>query len=533
MKAVARWCAAAAALLLSACAINLSSVKFQQTKPAPDARFPVLSAEQRVCEVERELALYVDAAQQLWLACPYRYEGRTIPLVAYIGPDVSKGAVEFTYGQATEKMKSMKKQALRKCGTSQYCADLGALGFMDFTVRLADKKAFVRYLDLSAGLKEVEDFYAGLGAEAPATAALDPQLRRLLEPARVVQRVDGLASLAQYRAAAGRIEAAGLGDNTRVRAALDARRTTLEVADFRQQGSFEGYQSAYRLTRERADLDAMQPLARTEAQRSGVFAALVGRYQGAERTPETLALADTFAATEGDRATLAELRRVAEEERQAALRREEEARQAALARQEQARLAEQRRQEAEQQAQARREEEARQAALRAQQARAEEQACLANAACRRAWEARREECTQKVMSCRAGCDRATGSGSYGSFIANLSAAALARACYAGCKCENGFGDLVNRFNVATTGVGDAPRATAPAPAVAAAAGPKAFECRIYCKSSTGPTITRRIEAASLKEAARIAGERANEFCAADGKSHASSKRLDESQCRAR
>ena len=90
-----------------------------------------------------------------------------------------------------------------------------------------------------------------------------------------------------------------------------------------------------------------------------------------------------------------------------------------------------------------------------------------------------------------------------------------------------MGDLVARFNLATSGSS----AGTPAGAKPAAPAPaKAFECKLFCKSANGPTITRRIDAGSRKEAARIASDRADEFCERYGHGRASPVAFAESQC---
>ena len=538
------------ALLLGGCAINLSRVQFDEPKQgAPKARFGPIGALQSVCEVERQLALYTDENQHLWLACPYRYEGRTVPLVAYIGPDTQKGGIEFTQNAATAKIKSMKKEALRRCGASQYCSDLSAYGYFDFSVRLEKNQARISYLNLAGGLQETERFYAGLDGSS-AAMPLDPQLLRLVQTPRILAAVERLDTLAKYRNVHAQVSALGLAESEPLRSAFQARERVLRVADFRQQGSFEGYRSAHGLTGDRSDLDAMRKLAVGGEQKSAVFAGLTQAFRSS-RQPELLQEAEAFASTASETAELAELRQALEQERQAELRRQEEARQADLRRQEQTRLVEQQRQEAVRVAEARRQEAARAAEAQAQEVRAAEERCLRDAACRQAWEDRRAQCLQKVQGCRQGCDRATGSGSYSSFLSNLTAAAMARACYAACTCDNGFGDLLTRFNMAVAGNAGAPAAarqqvdtnqpraaTDTAAAARAApprpeAKPKVFECKIYCKSASGPTIIRRFEAPTRKAAAQQAGDGANEFCAQDGKGYASAAVLPESQCRER
>ena len=52
----------------------------------------------------------------------------------------------------------------------------------------------------------------------------------------------------------------------------------------------------------------------------------------------------------------------------------------------------------------------------------------------------------------------------------------------------------------------------------------------YCKSATGPTIYKKVQAASRREAAKMVGDNADQICANDGKSYASSRDFPESQC---
>ncbi len=499
------------AVLLSGCAIP--RVKFDDANPAQESRIRNIGAEQSICEVERQLALFTDENKNLWLNCPYRYQGRTVQALSYIGPRPHKGTTDFVYDDASRKMNSMHKEPLKGCGTRRYCADLDQYGYLDFSIKIVDTKARINYLDVSNGLKDVESFYENLDG-----SVLDKQLVRLVDTARVVERLNRISTLTQIRSAQEQLEKLGLTDRTPIRSALSTKRTELEIADFRQMGSFAGYQSAFRLAGEQSDLESMQKLAETDEQKSSVFAALIQDYNKSHRV-ESLQTAEKFVSQPGERKELDELLKVVEQEKQAELRRQEEARAAEARRQEEARLAEVRRQE-----------EAKAAEQRAQQAKAEEERCMRNAACRQEVEKRRAACVENIRRCREGCDRAVGSGSYGSFFANLTAAAMARACYAGCKCDAGFGDLVSKFNNATAGTSSAATSTT---TKSPTAKPKVFECKIFCKSASGPAIFKRIEAATRKDAAKIAGDGANEFCAQEGKSFASSVTLPESQCRER
>ena len=70
----------------------------------------------------------------------------------------------------------------------------------------------------------------------------------------------------------------------------------------------------------------------------------------------------------------------------------------------------------------------------------------------------------------------------------------------------------------------APAAPAPAP------GPSVFVCTIYCKSSSGPTVQRRFNALTRRDAAVAAGAAADSICNQSGHGLASSRTLPESQC---
>ena len=250
---ILKWAMTCMALTLAGCAVNLSKVKYDEERTAANSRFGTLKVEQSVCEVERQLALYTDDTRQLWLLCPYRYEGRTVPLVAYIGPDPKKPPVEFTHDAAVTKTKSLKKEALRPCGTNRYCVNLDAYGYMDFSIQWAANKALIRYTDLSGGLKDLDTFYEQLDGRAT-TSPLDPELVKLVKFTSVAERVERLATLEQLRNVTTQLRAVGLQDSGPIRPALERRRVALETEEFRRQGTFAGFQSAYALTKDAADL---------------------------------------------------------------------------------------------------------------------------------------------------------------------------------------------------------------------------------------------------------------------------------------
>jgi len=252
-------------------------------------------------------------------------------------------------------------------------------------------------------------------------------------------------------------------------------------------GTFEGHYQAFKLIKDPADERAAARLASTDEQRA--------------RLNEAIAEARRIEAEKQ------EARKRAEEARLAAVRQREEARQADLRRQEELKAAEQ----------------------RALQARQDEERCLATPTCRQAMEERRAQCIARVRACYGDCDRFTGNGQQSSFIGNLAAAVMARGCYTGCKCETGFGDLLAKVNEMT---GDAPPSRAPDRAAERRAAPaaKVYECKIYCQSTSGPTILRRFPGATQRDAAKLADQQADQACAAAGLGKASSRTLSDAQC---
>lgn len=159
-------------------------------------------------------------------------------------------------------------------------------------------------------------------------------------------------------------------------------------------------------------------------------------------------------------------------------------------------------------------------------------------ACRRMWEAEQAKCIGQIRSCRAGCDRLTGAdGGYSNFFANLTASVMARTCYSGCKCGSGFAALLGRAGVALV---DSPSSTSGQSRneervtgkgrEREQASEKTYQCKVFCKDQNGPITYKSVKAATRKQAAEMVGDSANEICANDGLSHASSLRLKESQC---
>ncbi len=499
-------------MLLTGC--TTTAVKFDESKPAQNSRFRTISAEQRFCEVPQQLALFMDASKNLWLNCPYRYEGRTVQHIANIGPKPQSGPDHDIDEVARQKMRTLKKEALRNCGIGKYCADLNQYGYLDFSVQLGEGKARINYVDVSEGLKDLERFYANLDGSS-STVSVDPQLVRLINNTKLVERIDSLNKLVQYQNVYQQLKSLGLTEVAPIRSSLESKRRVLEIADFRKQGGFEGYLSAFHLTGDRSDFEFMQKLAETAEQKSLVFSALIKDY-AQSRKADTLHTAERFVSSPKERNELNDLLMVVERERLAELQKREEAKLADLRRQEEAKLTDLRQQE-----------EAKLASQRAQQVRADEERCMRDTTCRHAVEQRRAMCTQKVRTCQQACDRVVGAGTYGSFFADLTAAAMARTCYAGCKCDSGFGDLLAKFNHASS---ESTTAVASSKAPQHDSKPKVYECKIYCKSATGPTTYKRIEASSRQGAAKIASDRASEFCEQNGQSYASSIKFSESQC---
>lgn len=507
------------ASLLSACAIN--KVTFEDGGPKPGATHRQVRAVQDLCELERQMALYVDSNNNLWLNCPYRYQG-TVPSMALIGPKPHAGPEAHVYEGVAQKAKTMRSVALRSCGTRRWCADLAYLDYYDFVIEFLGNKAKISYADLSPGRAAVAAFYEGLDGK-PGALPLEPALKRLVNSTEVDAKLRALSSVDQLDHVQQKLAAAGLMDYATIGYLVDQRRRNLQLTAHRAQGDFDGYQAAYRLSEEGADLERMKAMALLPDQKSVVFGHLMRRYQSS-RAEDAFTEASRFMASDADRAQYQAVLSEREQARLAAVRQQEEARQADLRRQEQAR-----------QAQAQREQEARLAEQRAAQARADEERCMKNPQCRAQVEQRRAQCVQTIQACRRQCDTVTGAGSYSSFTGGLVAAGLARACYGGCKCDSGFGDILSKFNSAT-GRGSelapaaAPVAKAGGTGAESASAPKTYECKIYCKSASGPVVYRRFQASSRKDAAKLAGDQANQICAADGKSHANSVDLSESQC---
>jgi len=277
----------------------------------------------------------------------------------------------------------------------------------------------------------------------------------------------------------------------------------------RAQNSFEGFNAAHGLTQDEADLQRMKTLAKTEAQKAAVFNTLLQQYK-AQRNEALLPQAKAFITTDAQRTELHALINSIEEERAAAARRQEQ----------------------ERQAQIRREEEQRQAARQ----REAEERCMNSPQCRAEVEARRAQCSLNIQACRNQCDTATGSGSYGSFFGNLVAAGMARACYAACKCDSGFGDLLAKFNdmssssSGSTSARTVAREAAPPIADRGNADQKIWRCKVYCKSASGPMTWKDVPAITRREAAKWVGDNADAICKADGNKFASSKDFSESQC---
>ena len=200
------------------------------------------------------------------------------------------------------------------------------------------------------------------------------------------------------------------------------------IGQMRAQNTFEGFHTAFQLLGDPRDYSGMQRTA-TSAEHKAVL--------------------DAF-----------------EAEKQAEVRRREEAK-----------TAEARRQEAQQLAM-----------QRAEQTRQAEQRCLATPSCLREMEERRAACVQAIQNCRGQCDRLSGSGSFGSFFANLAAAGISAACSRGCKCENSFGDLLAKFNDVSSGNSSGAgtrRASTPAVAAGNDTGPSS-------RRSEAPDTTQRI-----------------------------------------
>lgn len=219
--------------------------------------------------------------------------------------------------------------------------------------------------------------------------------------------------------------------------------------------------------------------------------------------------------------------------------------------------AEVRRREEAKSAEARRQEEQQLALQRAERTRLAEQRCLETPSCLREMEERRTACVQSIQNCRGLCDRVSGSGSFGGFIANLAAAGISAVCYRGCKCDNNFGDLLAKFDDMASGngasgrrsastaaaappvvAGDASRRTAETsrrsadvnaskPTVSA---PMDYVCTVYCKGPDGSRLG-TAKAVDAAEAASLVDAEGHKICRAAGHQRATELRTGASQCR--
>lgn len=281
------------------------------------------------------------------------------------------------------------------------------------------------------------------------------------------------------------------------------------IKTLRAQNTFDGHYQAFQLVRDPADEKAAGRLAHTEEQQARLKAAV-------------------------------EVARQAELLRREEIRKAQEIRAAELKKREEARLAELRKQD-----------ELRQAELKREQAKADEEKCMRTPSCRQAWAAEQARCQQEIIRCRQQCDTVTGAGSYSSFFAGLTASMLARTCYGACKCNSGVGALLGKFNSmaadsrssgaapgrSSEGVGarvaEAPgqaQGKTTATGANSGSGPTKFECKVYCKSASGPVTYKTVMAGSRREAAKMVGDVADEVCASAGKAYASAIVLPESQC---
>ncbi len=278
------------------------------------------------------------------------------------------------------------------------------------------------------------------------------------------------------------------------------------LGEMRKLKTFEGYQGAFQLMGDPKDYEAMRRAAQTDEHKAVIKAI--------------------------------------EDEKLAAVRRQEEAR-----------LAEQRRQEA-----------VRMEQQRVEAARAAEARCMVTPSCRQEVEARQAACVSTINSCRRQCDSLTSTS--GGIMATLMSAVLYRGCAALCKCDSGIGNLFAKMSDlesgntaragsasvapsrsadprASTSGRDASSATAQSQShgaratsealqlragTAKATGPDVFVCKIYCKSSGGPSIEREFRALSRRDAATAAGDAADAMCNRAGHGAASSNSLPESQC---
>jgi hypothetical protein len=59
---------------------------------------------------------------------------------------------------------------------------------------------------------------------------------------------------------------------------------------------------------------------------------------------------------------------------------------------------------------------------------------------------------------------------------------------------------------------------------------KAWVCRVYCQSASGPVVTHTVEATTRAEAAKIMDRTSDQVCRSNGYSYASGRAFPERQC---
>lgn len=259
------------------------------------------------------------------------------------------------------------------------------------------------------------------------------------------------------------------------------------IQRLKSQNTFDGFLQSYLLIKDPADAAAAKAKASTPEQQTKINAAIAEEQQRQD-------------------ARLEEIRKAKELQ-----------------------LAEKRKRDEVRAADLRRQEEAQQAEKRQLMAKENEARCMRTPACRIAWEEQQNRCNQSIMACRANCDIVAGTDRQSSFFGGLAASVLARGCYSACKCGSGIGDLLAKFNDA---VGE--RQTNIASNVSSRSGLenklKTYECKVYCKSGTGPTTYYKGKFSSRREAADYIEEHSHEICESKGLKYASGIKFSESQC---
>ena len=195
-----------------------SAVRVKTTDQANGGR--VVEAQKQLCEVPSRLGLYVDNNKNIWLNCPYRYEGRVNDKFDKVSPNEEKNeATSMRFGR--DEIRLMRQVDVRPCGLRKYCANLNDYGYANFLIfHKTDSTAEVTYLDLSTFLPDLDNFYNSLDGRKT-TFDLKPSLLSLVSASKVIDRISSLGNLEAVENVSNNLKKQGLYQNTMIRIAID------------------------------------------------------------------------------------------------------------------------------------------------------------------------------------------------------------------------------------------------------------------------------------------------------------------------